>query len=98
VAPIFICLWPENMDQPKVVEHTWIKIYAGEHQPGIDAYVLRVGSDGLAIGYHQDGGKAVRDDVVWNGSGWQFQYSEPSSSYLHGQDEMIVKKGPHRPT
>lgn len=79
------------MDQPKVAERTWIKL-----ANGIDAYVLCIDSGGLSVGYHQNDKKAIREDVVWDGSRWQFRHSGQSGSYLHGQDEMIVKKGPYR--
>lgn len=72
---------------------TWIKV--GKNQ-NIDAYVFRVDSDTeIFAGYYQNGAKAIGEDFVWNGAFWDFKYSTPSGSYLRGERERLVKKGPY---
>jgi hypothetical protein len=79
------------MDIPRVKEGEWIKVGPS----GLDGLVLEIHSDGsLAVGYHQNRLKAIKEDVVWDGSDWQFAHSGPSGSYLHGAEEAIVKRGP----
>jgi len=83
------------MEAPNVTERTWIKIKSEENENGIDGYVFKVYSNGnLSVGYHQNNTKAIKEDVIWEGSFWKFKYEGPNGSYLRGADEAIVKRGP----
>lgn len=80
------------MDTPTVQVHQWIRIGGPS---GIDGIVLDIYSDGsLGVGYYQNRSKAIKDDVVWDGTQWQFKHSGPSGSYLRGAEEAVVKRGP----
>ena len=79
------------MDAPKVKEGQWIVIGTGNLQ----GYVFDVYSDGsLGVGYYQNRTKAIKEDVIWDGTHWQFKYEGPNGSYLRGHEEAIVKRGP----
>lgn len=85
------------MEQPEVKEGDWITVKSSETSTGIHGYVFSVGADGeLEVGYYQSNSKAIKEDVVWEGSYWKFKYSGPNGSYLRGNQEAIVKRGPHR--
>jgi hypothetical protein len=75
---------------PTVVPGQWIKV--GQ---SVDGYVFNVNPSGtLQVGYNQHGIKAIKEPVVWNGTGWEFKYPGPNGSYLRGAEEAIVKRGP----
>ena len=79
------------MDAPKVKQGEWIIIGAGN----LKGHVFDIHSDGsLGVGYYQNRVKAIKEDVIWDGSNWQFKYEGPNGSYLQGQEEAIVKRGP----
>ncbi|MDH5822078.1 hypothetical protein QFW77_03595 [Luteimonas sp. RD2P54] len=79
-------------DIPVVQINQWIRV---GHSPAVDGLVLETYSDGsLGVGYYQNHSKAIKDDVIWDGSHWQFKHSGPSGSYLHGAEEAMVKRGP----
>jgi len=79
-------------DTPAVQINQWIRLGPS---PGVDGVVLEIQSDGsLGVGYYQNRTKAVKEDVIWAGSEWQFKHSGPSGSYLHGAEEAMVKRGP----
>jgi hypothetical protein len=79
------------MNAPTVKLHQWLRVGL----PGIDAVVLVLHPDGsLGVGYNQIQGRAIQDDVAWDGLRWKFKHSGPSGSYLHGTEEHIVKAGP----
>ncbi len=79
-------------DAPAVETNQWIRVGSS---PGIIGVVLETYSDGsLGVGYYQNGSKAIKDDVIWDGSQWQFKHSGPSGSYLHGAEAAMVKRGP----
>ncbi len=62
-----------------------------------NSYVMAAHSDGsLAVGYYQNNAKAIGEDVVWDGKCWQFKYSGPNGTYLKGELEAIVRRGPPR--
>jgi len=62
-----------------------------------DAYVMATHEDGsLAVGYYQNRAKAIKEDVIWDGSRWEFRYPGPNGSYLSGVEEALVKRGPIR--
>lgn len=76
---------------PKVIPRTWIVI---DRQ--INGYVFSVSNDdSLEVGYFQNHIKAIRETVVWDGEQWTFKYSGPNGSYLRGEDEAFVKRGPY---
>ena len=80
------------MNAPEVRKGQWIIIGTGE----IDGYVIDIHRDGsLGVGYYQNQSKAIKEDVVWNGTHWKFKYEGPNGSYLRGQEEAIVKRGPY---
>jgi len=69
----------------------WITV--GENN--IDAYVFQVISNTeILAGYYQNRIKAIKEEIVWDGSKWRFKNSGPSGSYLRGADEALVKRGP----
>ena len=79
------------MEAPKVTEGEWIIIGTGS----LNGYVFDIHSDGsLGVGYYQNRTKAIKETVIWNGTHWQFKYEGPNGSYLRGQEEAIVKRGP----
>lgn len=79
------------MDAPQVRVHQWIRIGTS----GTSGLVLHVSSDGsIAVGYYQNGAKAIKEDVVWKHDRWEFATSGPSGSYLRGAEEAMVKRGP----
>jgi hypothetical protein len=79
------------MNAPQVKKDERIRV--GSH--GIDGLVLDVHSEGsLGVGHYQNQLKAVKEDVTWDGSNWQFANSGPSASYLRGAEEALVKRGP----
>jgi len=81
----------DTMQPPQVQKGEWIKVGSS----GLDGLVVDVHQDGsLGVGYYQNKLKAVKEDVIWNGSFWQFASSDPSGSYLHGAGEAMVKRGP----
>lgn len=84
------------MKPPEVIESTWIKL--GPQERGYDrtdAYVLKVLSPTkLSVGYHQNRLKAIKEDVIWTGTHWEFEIKGPCGSYLRGNEEAIVKRGP----
>ena len=80
------------MNAPEVRKGQWIIIGT----ENLNGYVIDIHSDGsLGVGYYQNKTKAIKEDVVWNGSHWKFKYEGPNGSYLRGQEEAIVKRGPH---
>jgi hypothetical protein len=80
------------MTPPKVKKGDWIDIGTN-----ITGYVFGIREDGsLSVGYLQNQTKAIREVVVWDGFIWQFKISGPNGSYLRGNDEAIVKRGPPR--
>lgn len=85
------------MGKPNVNEGDWLIIKSSSRDSGINGYVFSVHSDGsLAVGYYQNNAKAIKEDVVWNDSFWNFKYSGPNGTYLRGVDEAIVKRGPSK--
>jgi len=79
------------MDAPQVKKGQWIKFGSS----GLDGLVLDIHSDGsLGVGYYQNRIKAIKEDVVWYGSRWQFASSGPSGSYLRGTEKAMVERGP----
>lgn len=79
------------MNIPRVRKGEWIRVGPN----GVDGLVLDIHNDGsLGVGYHQNRLKAIKEDVVWDGSHWQFANSGPSGSYLHGAEEAMVNCGP----
>lgn len=81
------------MNSPqKISKGQWIKIGTS----GIDGYVFDIFEDGsLGVGYYQNRSKAIKEDVVWDGTQWQFKYKGSNGSYLRGKEEEIVKCGPY---
>jgi hypothetical protein len=78
---------------PQVAPGTWIRV--GQ---SVDGYVFNVDLNGsLEVGYYQNGINAVKETVVWDGRRWQFKHSGPNASYLRGEEEALVKRGPIRP-
>lgn len=79
------------MESPVVQLQQWIRIGSS----GTHGLVLGIHRDGsLAVGYFQNQLKAVKEDVIWDGSQWVFKFSGPCGSYLHGADAAKVKRGP----
>lgn len=76
------------MKMPNVLMREWIKVGS------VDAVILRIGINTLQVGYYQNRSKAIGESVVWDGSGWKFEYEGPNGSYLRGEDEALVKRGP----
>lgn len=80
------------MNAPEVRKGQWIIIGT----ENLNGYVIDIHSDGsLGVSYYQNQTKAIKDDVVWNGTHWKFKYKGPHGSYLQGQEEAIVKRGPY---
>lgn len=80
------------MNAPEVHKGKWIVIGTGS----LNGYVIDVHSDGsLGVGYYQNRTKAIKEDVIWNGTHWQFKLEGPNGSYLRVQEEEIVKRGPY---
>lgn len=80
------------MNAPEIRKGQWIVIGTGS----LNGYVIDIHSDGsLGVGYYQNSTKAIKEDVVWDGTHWQFKYKGPNGSYLRGQEEAIVKRGPY---
>ena len=82
------------MRPDKVKKGDWIKVGANR----TDGYVRYVFSETeLNVGYYQNRIKAIGEDVVWNEKDgrWEFKSDGPNGSYLHGQEERIVKEGPY---
>ena len=78
------------MMAPKVQKHEWITV--GKN--GTVAVVLNVRSaTSLEIGYLQNQTKAIRDEVVWRESCWEFTHEGPSGTYLRGAEESMVHRG-----
>ncbi|MEW8052078.1 MAG: hypothetical protein AB2784_19920 [Candidatus Thiodiazotropha endolucinida] len=83
------------MTKPTVNAGDWIKVKSSKGSSGIDGYVFSVRPDGsLAVGYYQNKTKAIKEDIVWDGEFWKFKYDGPNGSYLKGQEEALVKRGP----
>ena len=79
------------MEAPEVRLHQWIRVGT----TNIYGLVLDIYSkDALGVGVYQNKLKAIKDDVIWDGTRWEFKYSGPSGSYLHGAEESMVKAGP----
>lgn len=76
------------MEMPTVLLEQWIKI------GNIDGLVFSVEEARLQVGYFQNNNKAIKEPVVWDGNRWQFEYDGPNGSYLRGEDEQRVKRGP----
>lgn len=75
---------------PAVAVGQWITI--GRTTPG---YVFQVNSDGsLEVGYYQNRLKAIKETVVWREECWRFKFQGPNGTYLRGEDEALVKRGP----
>lgn len=75
---------------PQVTKGQWIRV-----NDSVDGYIFNVNGDGsLAVGYYQNRHKAIKETVVWNGEKWVFKYEGPNGSYLRGEEEAIVKRGP----
>lgn len=79
-----------SSNAPTVVPGKWIVV-----GKTVDGYVFSVSPDGsLEVGYYQNRSKAIKETVVWSGTGWEFKFSGPNGSYLRGDEEAIVKRGP----
>ncbi|WP_228894276.1 hypothetical protein [Pseudoduganella aquatica] len=76
------------MEMPVVSTGQWVKV--GD----IDGLVLAVSADGLEVGYYQNKIKTIKESVVWRDGQWCFKYSGPCGSYLRGEEEDKVKRGP----
>jgi hypothetical protein len=75
---------------PAVTPGQWIRV-----GKSVDGYVFSVDPDGsLEVGYYQNHTKAIKETVVWNGREWEFKYHGPNGTYLRGDEEAIVKRGP----
>lgn len=81
------------MNRPSVKEGDWIIV--GKN---INGLVMGVYPEYIAVGYYQNGIKAVKTDAVWKHGQWEFMYSGPDASYLRGSEEAAVKRGPPRQT
>lgn len=81
------------MSDSKVKKGDWITVGSSN----ISAYVFNVISDTeVSAGYYQNQSKAIKEDFVWDGNAWQFKHQGPNGSYLRGDEEAIVKRGPWR--
>lgn len=81
------------MSTAKVKEGDWITVGPSY----ISAYVFHVFSDTeVSAGYYQNQSKAIKEYFVWDGGYWQFKFQGPNGSYLRGEEEAIVKRGPPR--
>jgi hypothetical protein len=77
-----------DMEMPSVSVREWIKV------GNVDAVVLQVGPSRLQVGYYQNRSKAIGESAVWDGEGWKFEHDGPNGSYLRGEEESLVKRGP----
>jgi len=81
------------MSNSKVKKGDWIIVGSSR----ISAYVFNVTSDTeVSAGYYQNQSKAIKEDFLWDGESWQFKHQGPNGSYLRGEEEAIVKRGPRR--
>lgn len=75
----------------------WITIGDDSGTRTTYGYVFKIyDTENLEIGYVQYSGKAVKDEVTWNGEYWNFKNPDSLGRYLHTQDEHIVLQGPPR--
>jgi hypothetical protein len=76
---------------PSVSLGQWIALHGG-----VRAHIFSINPDqSLEVGYLQSGAKAIRETVVWDGSGWRFKYQGACGSYLRGAEAAIVERGPY---
>lgn len=81
------------MNKPLVKKGDWIIV-----GKTINGLVMDVSPEYISVGYHQNGIKAIKEDVVWKNGRWEFMSTGPNGSYLRGPEEAAVKRGPpHRP-
>lgn len=74
--------------QPDVKVRDWISV------SGVDCLVMAVYPECIDVGYyHQNQMKAIKQEVIWEGSHWKFT-SSLEGSYLRGLEEVSVKRGP----
>lgn len=79
------------MNREKVKVGDWI--YIGESR--IPAYVIKVLTDvKVSAGYYQNNFKAIKENFLWDGEKWIFESDNVSGSYLKGNLEQVVKRGP----
>lgn len=50
----------------------------------------------ISVGYYQNRAKTIKEEAIWDGERWQFKSSGPNGSYLRGEEEAAVKRGPSR--
>ncbi len=80
------------MNESGIKEGSWIYVSSSR----IPAYVINVISESeVSAGYYQNDTKAIKEDFIFNGNSWEFEHSGPSGSYLSGNLEVIVKRGPY---
>ena len=77
-----------SMPQVKVGEWIWVG--------SVNGVVMRVHSDHIEIGYHQNKIKAIKEDVVWKNGRWEFSSPDLGGLYLRGSEAEAVKRGPLR--
>lgn len=86
------------MEQPKVRKGIWIVIGPQESrfEKPLDGYVFAVHDDCIEVGYLQGKTKAVKEDVIWTCSHWDFKKQGPDGITLGGPEASIVRQGPPR--
>ncbi len=73
--------------QPDVKVGDWISV------SGVDSLVMAVFPECIDAGYYQNQMKAIKQEVIWDGSHWKFT-SSLEGLYLRGLEEASVKRGP----
>ena len=59
-----------------IKEKEWIKIKSSQDSTAINGYVLKcISNELLSVGYMQNNAKGIKEDIIWNGSFWQFKYN-----------------------
>ena len=87
------------MNQPEVKRGDWIEIgtQVNPFQLKLHGYVLSASDSGVVeVGYYQDQLEAIRAEVTWDGTCWQFVDKSPRGTHLRGPEASVVRKGPPR--
>ncbi len=81
--------------QPPVKKGDWVCIGKGTGEK--DACIVDIANTGeeqrvFAAYLQYSDWKAIKKEIVWRDDHWEFKYN--SGSYLHGNWEAILRKGP----
>jgi hypothetical protein len=87
-----------NINTPLVRAGDWVRISSPRPLGRKQGYVFAVHEDQtISVGYLDNKGTAVKENLFWNGEYWEFINPDPDTSYLQESDRAIVESGPpHR--